>query len=77
MESQNRNLYLLEQFNFNQKEDLEEAQKRSLSLLENILPKHIIQQLKMDPTRTIAQEYPNVTILAIDIVGTLCYLVSV
>ena len=69
LEHQNRNLYLLEQFNFNQKEDLKNAKHKSLTLLENILPKHIVPQLISEPGKTIAKNYSNVTILAADIVG--------
>jgi adenylate cyclase len=69
MEKQNRELYLLEQFTFNQKEDLQVAKKKTLTLLDNILPRHIVKQLIAEPNQTIAQNYSFVTVLSADIVG--------
>ncbi len=49
--------------------ELEEEKNRSESLLLNILPKEIAKELTAHPDRTIAKEYPNVTVLFTDIVG--------
>ncbi len=49
--------------------ELEEEKNRSERLLLNILPKEIAQELTAHPDRTIAKEYPNVTVLFTDIVG--------
>ena len=49
--------------------ELEDEKKRSESLLLNILPKEIAKELMAHPNRTIAREYPNVTVLFTDIVG--------
>jgi class 3 adenylate cyclase len=49
--------------------ELEEEKNRSESLLLNILPKEIARELTAHPDRTLAKEYPNVTVLFTDIVG--------
>ncbi len=49
--------------------ELEEEKNRSESLLLNILPKEIAEELTAHPDHTIAKEYPNVTVLFTDIVG--------
>ena len=49
--------------------ELEAEKNRSESLLLNILPKEIAQELTAHPDSTIAKEYPNVTVLFTDIVG--------
>lgn len=49
--------------------ELENEKNRSESLLLNILPKEIAEELTAHPDRTIAKEYPNVTVLFTDIVG--------
>ena len=49
--------------------ELEEEKNRSEKLLLNILPKEIAQELSAHPDRTLAKEYPNVTVLFTDIVG--------
>ena len=49
--------------------ELEEEKNRSESLLLNILPKEIAEELTAHPSSTIAKEYPNVTVLFTDIVG--------
>ncbi|MCR4632388.1 MAG: hypothetical protein K5786_12255 [Treponema sp.] len=49
--------------------ELEAEKNRSESLLLNILPKEIAQELTAHPESTIAKEYPNVTVLFTDIVG--------
>ncbi len=49
--------------------ELEAEKNRSENLLLNILPKEIAQELTAHPERTIAKEYPNVTVLFTDIVG--------
>lgn len=49
--------------------ELEEEKNRSERLLLNILPKEIARELTAHPDRTIAKEYPNVTVLFTDIVG--------
>ncbi len=49
--------------------ELEEEKNRSESLLLNILPKEIAEELSAHPDRTLAKEYPNVTVLFTDIVG--------
>ncbi len=49
--------------------ELEAEKNRSESLLLNILPKEVAQELTAHPGRTIAKEYPNVTVLFTDIVG--------
>ncbi len=73
MENQHRNIYILEQFNFTQKEDIQEAQTKSLTLLENVLPKLIIPKLTHNTNKMIAHNYPNLTILAADIVGNVLH----
>lgn len=69
MELQSRELYLLEQFAYNQKEDLQNATKKTLTLLDNILPRHIVKELIEKPNQTIAQNYSFVTVLSADLVG--------
>ena len=49
--------------------ELEAEKNRSENLLLNILPKEIAKELTAHPERTIAKEYPNVTVLFTDIVG--------
>ena len=49
--------------------ELEAEKNRSENLLLNILPKEIAMELTEHPERTIAKEYPNVTVLFTDIVG--------
>ncbi|MBO7420433.1 MAG: hypothetical protein J6U06_04875, partial [Spirochaetaceae bacterium] len=49
--------------------ELEAEKNRSESLLLNILPKEIAKELTAHPDRTLAKEYPNVTVLFTDIVG--------
>lgn len=49
--------------------ELEAEKNRSENLLLNILPKEIAKELTEHPERTIAKEYPNVTVLFTDIVG--------
>ena len=49
--------------------ELEAEKNRSESLLLNILPKEIAEELTAHPDRTLAKEYPNVTVLFTDIVG--------
>ena len=49
--------------------ELEAEKNRSEKLLLNILPKEIANELTAHPDRTIAKEYPNVTVLFTDIVG--------
>ena len=49
--------------------ELEAEKNRSESLLLNILPKEIARELTAHPDRTLAKEYPNVTVLFTDIVG--------
>ena len=49
--------------------ELEAEKNRSENLLLNILPKEIARELTAHPERTIAKEYPNVTVLFTDIVG--------
>ena len=49
--------------------ELVAEKNRSESLLLNILPKEIAQELTAHPDSTIAKEYPNVTVLFTDIVG--------
>lgn len=49
--------------------ELEDEKNRSESLLLNILPQEIAKELTANPHRTIAREYPNVTVLFTDIVG--------
>ena len=49
--------------------ELETEKNRSENLLLNILPKAIARELTAHPERTIAKEYPNVTVLFTDIVG--------
>lgn len=49
--------------------ELEEEKNRSERLLLNILPKEIAKELTAHPDRTLAKEYPNVTVLFTDIVG--------
>ena len=49
--------------------ELEAEKNRSESLLLNILPKEVAQELTAHPGRTIAKEYPNVTVLFTVIVG--------
>ncbi len=49
--------------------ELEAEKNRSESLLLNILPKEIAQELTAHPDSTIAREYPNVTVLFTDIVN--------
>ena len=49
--------------------ELESEKNRSESLLLNILPKEIAKELTAHPDRTLAKEYPNVTVLFTDIVG--------
>ena len=49
--------------------ELEAEKNRSESLLLNILPKEIAVELTAHPDRTLAKEYPNVTVLFTDIVG--------
>ena len=49
--------------------ELEAEKNRSENLLLNILPKEIAKELTDHPERTIAKEYPNVTVLFTDIVG--------
>lgn len=49
--------------------ELETEKNRSESLLLNILPKEIAKELTEHPDRTLAKEYPNVTVLFTDIVG--------
>ena len=49
--------------------DLEAEKNRSESLLLNILPKEIAEELTAHPDSTIAKQYPNVTVLFTDIVG--------
>ncbi|MCR5171456.1 MAG: hypothetical protein K6B73_01155, partial [Treponema sp.] len=49
--------------------ELEEEKNRSEKLLLNILPKEIADELSAHPDRTLAKEYPNVTVLFTDIVG--------
>ena len=49
--------------------ELEAEKNRSENLLLNILPKEIAEELTAHPERTIAKEYPNVTVLFTDIVG--------
>ena len=49
--------------------ELEDEKNRSESLLLNILPNEIAKELTAHPNRTIAKEYPNVTVLFTDIVG--------
>ena len=49
--------------------ELEAEKNRSERLLLNILPKEIAQELTAHPNRTLAKEYPNVTVLFTDIVG--------
>ena len=49
--------------------ELENEKNRSESLLLNILPKEIADELTANPNNTIAKEYPNVTVLFTDIVG--------
>lgn len=48
---------------------LEAEKNRSEKLLLNILPKEIAKELTEHPERTLAKEYPNVTVLFTDIVG--------
>ena len=48
--------------------ELEEEKNRSESLLLNILPEEIASELTSHPDRTIAKQYPNVTVLFTDIV---------
>ena len=48
--------------------ELEEEKNRSESLLLNILPEEIASELTAHPDRTIAKQYPNVTVLFTDIV---------
>ncbi len=49
--------------------ELEAEKNRSENLLLNILPKEIAKELTDHPEKTIAKEYPNVTVLFTDIVG--------
>ena len=49
--------------------ELEAEKNRSEKLLLNILPKEIAKELTAHPNRTLAKEYPNVTVLFTDIVG--------
>ncbi len=49
--------------------ELEAEKNRSENLLLNILPREIAKELTAHPERTIAKEYPNVTVLFTDIVG--------
>ena len=49
--------------------ELEAEKNRSENLLLNILPKEIAKELTAHPDKTIAKEYPNVTVLFTDIVG--------
>ena len=49
--------------------ELEAEKNRSESLLLNILPKEIARELTEHPDKTLAKEYPNVTVLFTDIVG--------
>ncbi len=49
--------------------DLKLANEKVESLLLNILPKPIADELTEHPERTIAKEYPNATVLFTDIVG--------
>lgn len=49
--------------------ELEAEKNRSENLLLNILPKEIAKELTAHPEKTIAKEYPNVTVLFTDIVG--------
>ncbi|MBR1637877.1 MAG: hypothetical protein IJ688_00655 [Treponema sp.] len=49
--------------------ELETEKNRSESLLLNILPKEIAEELTAHPNSTIAKEYPNVTVLFTDIEG--------
>ena len=49
--------------------ELEAEKNRSENLLLNILPKEIAKELTAHPDKTIANEYPNVTVLFTDIVG--------
>ncbi|MBP5696670.1 MAG: hypothetical protein J6X11_08505 [Treponema sp.] len=49
--------------------ELEAEKNRSESLLLNILPKEIARELTAHPDRTLAKQYPNVTVLFTDIVG--------
>ena len=49
--------------------ELEAEKNRSESLLLNILPKEIADELTAHPNRTLAKQYPNVTVLFTDIVG--------
>ncbi len=49
--------------------ELEDEKNRSESLLLNILPKEIAEELTTHPDSTIAKEYSNVTVLFTDIVG--------
>ena len=49
--------------------ELEAEKNRSESLLLNILPKEVAKELTAHPDRTLAKEYPNVTVLFTDIVG--------
>ncbi len=49
--------------------DLKIANEKAEKLLLNILPADVAQELSEHPDRTIAKEYPNVTVLFTDIVG--------
>ena len=49
--------------------ELEAEKNRSEKLLLNILPKEIAKELTEHPDKTLAKEYPNVTVLFTDIVG--------
>ncbi len=50
-------------------EALKVEKKKSESLLLNILPKEIADELSRNPGMTIARDYPNATVLFTDIVG--------
>ena len=50
-------------------QELKEANQKVESLLLNILPKDIAEELAKHPNNTIAKEYPNATVLFADIVG--------
>jgi len=64
----NRNI-LLEKKVEERTHELKLEKERSESLLLNILPKDIAEELSKEQNKTISKKYPNVTVLFTDIVG--------
>jgi len=65
--------YRLERFSrelFLRERQLEQERERSDSLLLNILPQAIVEQLKTSPDGRVAQAFDNVTVLIADAVGS-------